>query len=54
MDILPHLSIDGVKFKVLKAMNIKIEDMEKSMQDYQQRILDLEQDNQDMKEAKIY
>ena len=53
MDILPHLSIDGVKFKVLKSdEHKKIEDMEKSMQDYQQRILDLEQDNQDMKEAK--
>ena len=53
MDILPHLSIDGVKFKVLESdEHKKIENMEKSMQDYQQRILDLEQDKEDLKETK--
>lgn len=53
MDILPQLSIDGVKFKVLESdEHKKIENMEKSMKDYQQRILDLEQDKEDLKETK--
>lgn len=54
IEVLPFLSIEGVKVKEIKNEDYqKIEDMEQKMKDYQGRILDLEKDNEDMKDAKI-